>query len=125
MNAPMLKLHEYVDELERVLDWIAANEEQVVAAGGELPPELWEMPEQDGPRLSAAGGIPQAIPADPVGAGRQGARGDTHGEGPDPEEHAPLDPVRVRRDPRAVPPGDGGTGYRCRVRSAEGVGASS
>lgn len=43
MSAPMLKLHEYVDELERVLDWIADNEEQVVAAGGELPPELWEM----------------------------------------------------------------------------------
>lgn len=43
MSAPMLKLHEYVDELERVLDWIADNEERVLAAGGELPPELWEM----------------------------------------------------------------------------------
>ncbi len=43
MGAPMLKLHEYVDELERVLDWIADNEERIVAAGGELPPELWEM----------------------------------------------------------------------------------
>lgn len=43
MSAPMLKLHEYVDELEQVLDWIADNEERIVAAGGELPPELWEM----------------------------------------------------------------------------------
>lgn len=43
MSAPMLKLHECVDELERVLDWIADNEERIVAAGGELPPELWEM----------------------------------------------------------------------------------
>lgn len=43
MSAPMLKLHEYADELERVLDWIADNEERIIAAGGELPPELWEM----------------------------------------------------------------------------------
>lgn len=43
MSAPMLKLHEYVDELEEVLDWIVEHEEEVVAAGGELPPEVAEL----------------------------------------------------------------------------------
>jgi len=43
MSSPMLKLHEYMDEIDRVLDWIAENEEQVIEAGGELPPELWEL----------------------------------------------------------------------------------
>lgn len=46
MSAPMLKLHEYVDELEQVLDWIAENEEQIVATGGELPPDLAELLER-------------------------------------------------------------------------------
>ena len=46
MSAPMLKLHEYVDELEQVLEWIVEHEEQIVAAGGELPPELAELLEQ-------------------------------------------------------------------------------
>ena len=46
MSTPMLKLHEYVDELEQVLDWIVEHEEQIVAAGGELPPELAELLEQ-------------------------------------------------------------------------------
>jgi len=46
MSTPMLKLHEYVDELEQVLEWIVEHEEQIVAAGGELPPELAELLEQ-------------------------------------------------------------------------------
>jgi hypothetical protein len=46
MSAPMLKLHEYVDELEAALAWIAEHEEQIVAAGGELPPELAELLER-------------------------------------------------------------------------------
>lgn len=46
MSTPMLKLHEYVDDLEQVLDWIMEHEEQIVAAGGELPPELVDLLEQ-------------------------------------------------------------------------------
>jgi len=46
MSAPMLKLHEYVDELEDALAWIAEHEEEIVAAGGELPPELSELLER-------------------------------------------------------------------------------
>ena len=46
MSAPMLKLHEYVDELDRILDWIAEHEKEIVAAGGELPPELTELLER-------------------------------------------------------------------------------
>jgi hypothetical protein len=46
MSTPMLKLHEYVDDMEQVLDWIAEHEDQIVAAGGELPPELAELLEQ-------------------------------------------------------------------------------
>jgi hypothetical protein len=46
MSTPMLKLHEYVDELELVLDWIVEHEEQIVAAGGELPAELADLLEQ-------------------------------------------------------------------------------
>jgi hypothetical protein len=46
MSAPMLKLHEYVDELDEALAWIAEHEEEIVAAGGELPPELAELLER-------------------------------------------------------------------------------
>ncbi len=46
MSAPMLKLHEYVDELERVLDWMGEHEEEIVAAGGELPAEIAELLER-------------------------------------------------------------------------------
>lgn len=35
-----LRLYEYVDEYQTVLDWIEEHEEQIVAAGGVLPPEL-------------------------------------------------------------------------------------
>ena len=42
----MLKLHEYVDELEQVLGWIGEHEEEVVAAGGELPSEVMELLER-------------------------------------------------------------------------------
>ncbi len=43
MSTPMLKLHEYVDELEQVLEWMGEHEDEIVAAGGELPPHLLEL----------------------------------------------------------------------------------
>lgn len=41
--ATMLRLYEAVDQLEVVLDWMSEHEEAIVAAGGELPPELAEL----------------------------------------------------------------------------------
>lgn len=46
MSAPMLKLHEYVDELQAALEWIGEHEEEILTAGGELPRELAELLEQ-------------------------------------------------------------------------------
>ena len=46
MSTPMLKLHEYVDELQQILEWIAEHEKEIVAAGGELPPELVDLLER-------------------------------------------------------------------------------
>jgi hypothetical protein len=42
----MLKLYEEVDQLQVVLDWMTEHEEEIAAAGGELPPELLELLEQ-------------------------------------------------------------------------------
>lgn len=44
--ATMLKLYEAVDQLEVVLDWMDEHEEAIIAAGGELPPELEELLEE-------------------------------------------------------------------------------
>jgi hypothetical protein len=46
MNATAMKLYEHVDQLEAVLDWIADNEDEIKAAGGELPPEVEQMLDQ-------------------------------------------------------------------------------
>ena len=46
MSTPMLKLHEYVDELQQILEWIAEHDKEIVAAGGELPPELVDLLER-------------------------------------------------------------------------------
>lgn len=46
MSATVLKLYECVDELEAVLEWVADHEEEIKAAGGELPDEVVEMLDQ-------------------------------------------------------------------------------
>lgn len=40
MTAPMLKLYEYVDQYQAILDTIEERAEEIAAAGGVLPPDL-------------------------------------------------------------------------------------
>ncbi len=46
MATPMLRLYEHVDDYATVLAWMDEHEEEIVAAGGVLPPELDELLEQ-------------------------------------------------------------------------------
>lgn len=46
MSATMLTLYEHVDQYQTVLDWLEEHEEEIRAAGGEIPPELDELLEQ-------------------------------------------------------------------------------
>lgn len=46
MVASALKLYEQVDDLQTVLDWLEEHEEDIRAAGGEIPPELDELMEK-------------------------------------------------------------------------------
>lgn len=43
MGEPMLKLYEFVDAYQAVLDWIDENGEAISAGGGVLPPEVEAM----------------------------------------------------------------------------------
>ena len=46
MATATLKLYDAVDAYAQVLDWLEENEESIIAAGGEIPPELDELMEQ-------------------------------------------------------------------------------
>lgn len=46
MSATMLKLYEAVDAYQTALDWMDEHEEEIIAAGGELPEELDAILEQ-------------------------------------------------------------------------------
>lgn len=46
MATAVLKLYEHVDQLEIIREWIYEHEAEIIAAGGELPPELAALADQ-------------------------------------------------------------------------------
>lgn len=43
MSASMLRLYDYVDALDVIRVWVDEHADEIIAAGGELPPELAEL----------------------------------------------------------------------------------